>query len=65
MTVIGNLKVTKTKGSDKNTGRPNKADARFKSYREIIIPKMKCYGKCRQQGYNSRNCNVHVHDHHR
>lgn len=64
VTVIGNPKVEKPKGSGKNLGRPSKADSRFKSYREIVVPKIKCCGKCRQKGHNFRNCNVQVDDHH-
>lgn len=46
VTVIENPKFAKTKGSGKNTGRPGKADSRFKSYRKIIIPKIKCCSTC-------------------
>lgn len=41
VTIIENPKIAKTKGSRKNTGRPGKADSKFKSYREILIPKIK------------------------
>lgn len=62
VTVIGNTKTTKIKGRGINTGRLGKADSRYKSYREILIPKIKCYGKCRQPDNNSRNCNVDKED---
>lgn len=61
MTIIGNPKIAKTKRSGKNTGRPSKTDTRFKTYREILIPKIKYCGTCRQPRHNSRKCNVDRH----
>ncbi|KMZ76176.1 hypothetical protein ZOSMA_105G00030 [Zostera marina] len=61
MPLIGNPKVAKTKGSGKNTGRPGKADPRFKSTREIKVKRPRCCKKCQQQGHNARSCAVDYH----
>ncbi|KMZ65457.1 hypothetical protein ZOSMA_31G00420 [Zostera marina] len=54
--IVGNPKKAKTKGSGKNTGRPSKADPRFKSTRELVVKSKRTCKNCHEPGHTARTC---------
>lgn len=58
---IANPKNAKTKGRGKNVGRPSKSNPRFKSMRELRVPRLKACKKCNQPDHSSRNCYNDLH----
>lgn len=54
--MVENPKMAKTKGSGKNTGRPSKADPRFKSTRELVVKTKWSCKNYHEPGHTARTC---------